>query len=448
MFKTSKKIYRLRSNCTISAICSIDFSNSKKTIFMKKVKFLTSLAILITIVALIRCAGPTALLTTAELPDTQMAAYHTDQYVWEKMAQCFQVITDEPVNLEWEMWSTTTYAYSDSCAGVEWPTGQIKLRLLPPKAVSLLDNFNNSSSNFETTQFEELTQNFDNPYYEELRINRAMFDYIQENGLYNQNKVYEMAKKGEINFPQQAMMIKAQWVPVDSTQIGKYYTKMIDGYDYVSEETTGYTLMGLVGFHLVTHELPNWVWSTFEYKENVGMCDYIGCKDNFGNTQAYIPPKKIIDQGYAVGGPSKALLDLFKKLNVPEVFQNYRLKGSMTEYTDNQGNANIVGNSILEMNLVSSSSCISCHARATLNNRPGDRQNLGMFEKYGISYDSVATPTATKGLHLTCITGTPRPKDYLNADKDGNVYPDSIFYQTNFMWQLAQHAKVCENDVQ
>lgn len=243
----------------------------------------------------------------SNVPDEKMALTHTDQYVWEKMAHSFQTKTEEPLNLDWEFWASAEYTYADACHPRKWPESYIEGSLSDPKQVAIVDAVNNqrisANSNFETTAFTLLTLNFDNPYYEELRINKAMFDYIQKHSLYNQDSVYKMAKAGLINFPKEAMMIKAQWIPVDSSQIGNYYTKIISGKKTVVtevqdsgdapniiESSVENQLMGLVGFHLVTHELPDWVWSTFEYSGNPGICDYIGCKDQFGNTQSYIAP--------------------------------------------------------------------------------------------------------------------------------------------------------------
>jgi|GEM_PF-2022872 len=386
---------------------------------------------------------------TIQDADASLAAFHTDQYVWEKMVESFQVFRENPVNLKWEMWPTTVYAYSDECNGVLWPEVPVEGSLKHPKAISMF----NTSNNLAVTQFADLTLN-PNPYYEELRINKPMFEYIQTMELYNQDKIYELAKKGMINFPPKSMMIKAQWLPGDSNTLKGYYTKeariKVKSFTKNDEEidiTTTYadTLIGLVGFHLVTHELPNWVWSTFEYAGNEGLCDYIGCKDNFGCEPAYIPPHKKINQGYQIGETSEALKKLFAENNIPLVFENYRLKGSQTEYTDNKGDTLILGNSILEMNLVTSSSCISCHARATLNNASPKRENLPMFlpDSFGLPY--LGKDNELRGWYPTCYTGTPIPSDYLNADDNGQIHPDSIFYQTNFMWQLAQHAKVCND---
>lgn len=402
-----------------------------------------SIALFLALVGVSSCAErntPTTHLT--EIPGASMAAYHTDQYVWEKMARAFTIETDTPTNMEWELWSTVEAAYPDPCGPpATWPKVAKVAQSMPPKLVAIVDDLND---NAEVTQFASLTLN-DNPYYEELRINRPMFDYIQENHLYNQNEVYRMAKEGTINFPAASMMIKAQWIPVNPDSTGGYYTKRMNILikDLQSGDSAYVdTLCGLVGFHLVTHELPNWVWSTFEYKGNVGLCDYIGCKDQFGCTESYIPPHEKVNQGYKIGQTTAQLQSLFDEFNVPAEFQNYRLKGSQTEYTDNNGDTLVLGNSILEMNLVETSSCISCHARATLNNG-SPRANLGMFLDSSFTGSFRRnTDTTTLGWHPKCYMGTPVPADYVNLQNGVNV-PDSTYYRTNFLWQLAQHVEPC-----
>jgi hypothetical protein len=396
---------------------------------------------------LIGCAGPVETTSLKPEPDASMAAYHTDQYVWEKMVRSFQVKTTDPMNLDWELWSTTEHAYSNPCGGVSWPTKGLDWDAMPPKLVTLLDDLDNRPGNFNVTDFAKLTLNATNPYYEELRINQPMFEYIQQNALYNQDTVYKLAKEHKISFPKEAMMIKAQWIPIDSSRIDSFYSKKIRILVRnlkTNDSTLVDTLMGLVGFHLVTHELPNWVWSTFEFAGNVGMCDYIGCKDNFGCNQAFIPPNKLINRGYPNTQPSEKLAELMTEYGLPEVFKYYRLKGSQTEYTSNEGDTLILGNSILEMNLVPTSSCISCHARATLNNS-STRQNLSMFLPEAWPFDTFTTPFHTKGFHPLAYTGTPVPQDYINADSNGTIHPDSVYYRTDFMWQLAQHSKKCSN---
>lgn len=460
-----KTLPELKSTLT-NSVDSQKNQNSSKGISKKIFVTMTCLMVLVITLGSISSRPNQFVKAT---PDENMAICQTDRYVWEKMVRAFQVKTTDPLNLEWELWSTSKNAYKYNCGDTAnvWPVAPID-GFKYPKAVS----FSNFSGSLGVTAFADLTLNATNPYYEELRLNKAMFDYIQDAGLYDQNTVYELAKEGKINFPKEAMMIKAQWIPVSDEEAKYYYTKPASllKKDIVPpseaslseaikavEDASEYhidTLVGLVGWHLVTHELPNWVWSTFEYRGNPGLCDHIGCKDAFGCDPPFIAPNEKLNQGYGKdekwGKTSQELKDLFREFDIPDVFENYRLKGTQTEYTRPNGDAIILGNSILEMNLVPTSSCISCHARATLNNATPARGNLPMFKSIPgsqfVTEDEVSD-TTTLGGHPICFTGKPIVKSYLGMKPDSNcIHPDDIFYPTDFLWQLAQHAKPCDKD--
>ncbi|MFT5891821.1 MAG: hypothetical protein ACI9Y7_001928 [Dokdonia sp.] len=117
------------------------------------------------------CSKSDTYVTFSNEPDAKMAAYHTDMYVWKKMVRSFQIETESPTNLDWELWSTTEHAYSNPCDSVAWPLDEIDLLDATPKMVAILDGINNSPGNFVTTDFAFLTLNLTTPYYEELRIN-------------------------------------------------------------------------------------------------------------------------------------------------------------------------------------------------------------------------------------------------------------------------------------
>ena len=50
----------------------------------------------------------------------------------------------------------------------------------------------------------------------------------------------------------------------------------------------------------------------------------------------------------------------------PALPNDYRLKGAQVDFTDRTGRPTIVGNSITEAGFVSTSSCITCHAWASI----------------------------------------------------------------------------------
>ncbi len=204
-------------------------------------------------------------------------------------------------------------------------------------------------------------------------------------------------------------------------------------------------LIGLAAFHLVTHELEDYVWSTFEHVDNPGRCDYIGCHDSFGFTKADVEPHKIDSLRYlAPAEMTQELKDLFAQYKIGDVFKNYRLKAAQTQYMVNDSTPTLNGSSVLEANLVSTSSCISCHARATVNAQTG--KPLSMFVDPNIvgdgTFEMGFLPNTSKGWHPECYIGRPILADYSPTSSDGK---DSTFHRTNFLWQLAQDAGSCDS---
>ena len=80
-----------------------------------------------------------------------------------------------------------------------------------------------------------------------------------------------------------------------------------------------------------------------------------------GGTGKIYPPGKVTD----------ALLKLFSDAGLAEEWTaewtNYRLKGSQVDFADATGVPILLGNSVTEAGFVPSASCITCHARATIN---------------------------------------------------------------------------------
>ena len=211
----------------------------------------------------------------------------------------------------------------------------------------------------------------------------------------------------EIDYPIQAIMIKSNWVSEADAQ----RLKITDDPPHVKMDIKGpYTdnngtiwkkgRYWLVAFHISSKDIPNWVWATFEHVGNPGRCDFTGCNDSYGYpssdgeigsgqaknyTAPHIKcddlplPSFVFDNGnsYSSGQISPSLAAIFHDLGIgtkdnstgvptpsDRAWLNYRLKGSQTQFTDSTGRPTHLANSITEGGFVSSSSCITCHARA------------------------------------------------------------------------------------
>lgn len=245
-------------------------------------------------------------------------------------------------------------------------------------------------------------------------------------------KAKRPAQLATLDFPPDAIMIKSNWVSSRLVNaIKKRYPKADVAFgaeeDYIRHPMkTLISVKGgqcvladshyLMAFHVSSKDIPQWVWTTFEHKNNPGRCDYTGCNDSFGflaqdpSGQAtnFILPNQQSDQlaqssivfnndkQYPDGIESEGLKKLLAARGIATqphsgafanpsdgAWRNYRLKGSQVEFTDHQGRPTRLGNSITEAGFLTHSSCIGCHARAGVAPAKGGGATflpLGVFE--------------------------------------------------------------------
>jgi hypothetical protein len=210
---------------------------------------------------------------------------------------------------------------------------------------------------------------------EEVRRNPSSYNYIVTNKLNSRSGLIKAYNSNFfVNFPTDSIEIKMNWLPV--AELPSYYpgiplSQFYIATDMVAGQTQQYAL---VAMHVISKLVPNWTWATFEHQGNRGRCDFIGCKDLFGATDNYVPPANAEDgsgQGtvYADCRKTTALLAAFRAARVAPVFNNYCLKGSQTDFTDNNGLAVRLGNSITESSFVPQASCMTCHGNANINSQ-------------------------------------------------------------------------------
>ncbi len=270
-----------------------------------------------------------------------------------------------------------------------------------------------------------------------------------------------------IDFPSDAVMIKSDWV------IAKYAKDLYGitedpAYPFIkmfikvasdpkNPDKTEPAECWLIGIHVSSKDIPNWLWTTFEHVHNRGRCDFIGCNDSFGfsspdqtcpdQTTNYTAahttcdnlanPSWVYDLGksYPSGPISPALSGVLNALNIGNgpapapgaqlpsprdpAWRSYRLKGSQTEFTDATGRRTLLANSITEAGFVLTSSCMSCHARAGVN--ASGRAPLGVF----------INEVSEQG-YLQSVSGTPQP-DWYNASSQP---PLLLTVPADFVWGI------------
>jgi hypothetical protein len=224
-----------------------------------------------------------------------------------------------------------------------------------------------------------------------------------------------------IVFPISSVMVKINWIAASEAP-----TYGIDPYDtenpfitmnlvpQTGDEKDEPEPYIAVSFHISSKDTPNWFWTTFEHVANQGRCDWIGCNDSFGFetiqtitidesvaaglppvARNYTPPNKLttidgrsleaFDLAQTYLGVDRmtpeltTILDAFDIGTAGDVnttgqptqqdaaWRSYRLKGTQTDWVTSEGHETRLGNSVTEAGFVNTASCISCHARAAVN---------------------------------------------------------------------------------
>jgi hypothetical protein len=222
---------------------------------------------------------------------------------------------------------------------------------------------------------------------EEIRRNFASYQYIVSNGL-NSTAGLQRAWKARlrVDLPADAIQFKGDWVRIPDliAWIRRVYGVTITpGYVrnnyYTNTATAGRVTdeFALVGFHFMTKQTKNRVWSDFEHRLNPGRCDTIGCHDDFGAVRPDIAPKPAANQNYGQCDKTPALKAMMVAAGLSPVWENYCLKGTEIGFVDENGKPRLLGNSVIERinskSPIAQSSCTTCHAYAAFNQqgKPG-----------------------------------------------------------------------------
>lgn len=263
------------------------------------------------------------------------------------------------------------------------------------------------------------------PGGEEVRRNRPAFQYIvaPENQFHTRAGLARAFAQGrQIDFPIDAIEVKANWIPAEGVDTTRYY---------VNRASDG-RLYALVSLHITTKLIPNWTWATFEHADNAGRCDHVGCHDAFGAKIPSVPPNAQLDAPYPPCAKTTALRAIFERAKLAPELQNYCLKGTQTDYVSATGVPTLLGNSVTEYGFANTSSCITCHARASVDGSGRAAQGLGFV----LPPDRNGTLCPTEG--RCSPNGVPNPEWFW--DRPGQPGQALKALQTDFLFSLPLHA--------
>jgi len=241
----------------------------------------------------------------------------------------------------------------------------------------------------------------------EIRMNLPAFEFVRARQLYNIEGQLRSFDSGQpVQFPYGAREVKAKWRPITQAERGRYHTLS------VRHAGGSAKLYGLTALHIASKDLPHWFWATFEHVDNPQLADNEGWR---------LRSRDVFACGRVAADCNQAPRGIGLE---GTVWQYYRLRGTLTSYTDAQGAPNLLANSELEPGMQSTSSCITCHSRSTIANVDGHPARLAAFDR---SVSTPEDPTARRG-----YVGEPT---WLVA---GGVWDGRAYQSLDFVWSLSK----------
>jgi hypothetical protein len=202
-----------------------------------------------------------------------------------------------------------------------------------------------------------------NPITYSVRLNQSTFDYILSRQLYGWTGQAALRQPGAtpVAFPAAAMEVKAAWKILDPVKDRDRMNHYLVAQVRMAGQAGPTTLtVGLTGLHIMSKALPNWVWITFEQVENPTTT----------GARLLLP----IDPAVAEVNAQ------FQAAVAGTPYAYYQLNGVQTEYTAGD-TATLLANTQIETSFQTSSSCITCHARASVS--AGATARLPLFSLAG-----------------------------------------------------------------
>lgn len=349
----------------------------------------------------------------------------------------------EEGNTVWEHWMPASHIYrKDGKSPLEWRDGTTEdgnplnsdlhkdLRFL-----AKTDDFSNLTAEDAAVIDQEKKYTLFEIFY-----NRSAYDYVVNSGLYSKEGqksfvqnwpdftsgmtvVYEngdtmniqkqfkrayfpvgnlkdsIEQKGDKTFyftiNPGAMIIKSAWRPLPEEEADLYHTRQVS----VSEDSTIH--LGLVGLHFIhkVSESTQWVWSTFEHKNNAPFRDSTGAiiiedkvnyayfdKTDLDSSKFNKPshskyeqdinerePTQVVHQSpiYAVARDiNEYFHQKIRQVNPQSVWLNYQLVGTQWPFNPaffekgSDYQPAMLANAVMETFMLSKSSCMDCHSQA------------------------------------------------------------------------------------
>lgn len=285
---------------------------------------------------------------------------------------------------------------------------------------------------------------------DEVRMNRPLFEHIVANNLYNIEGLEEAFRRyrdnpdpnkpDEIDVPAASQEIKAKWVRIREEDKPRYHWRLI--------QKNGETqIWGLTALHIMTKDLQDWFWTDFEHIDYLDL-PVQAVDADFGSDIVDRAEVESRDNTTRDDAPQGALdcegnfIQGLRGETIGTKWANYRLRGTQTTFTCGDAESceqipTILANTQLERGFQQTSSCITCHARASIGERAAPEKEY--FPERMDVFLSIRF-LRPAGFLLEGAIGEKKDEWFIDSTTKKLKY-----IQTDYMWSLSERAQSTNN---
>ncbi len=281
---------------------------------------------------------------------------------------------------------------------------------------------------------------------EEVRMNRPLFENVVAHNLYNIEGLEEVYRRirdsqGSANpekfeMPAASQEIKARWARIREEDKPRYHWRQIKGSNGQPE------IWGLTALHVITKDLKDWFWSDFEHIDYLAL-PVQSVDPGFGADLVDTAEVESRDSTTRGCCPAHAARDCQGKIiqglraeTAGTKWANYRLRGTQTTFCA-EGDAckdqpTVLANTQLERGFQQTSSCITCHSRASIGERANPDQD---FIPNRLKVFLKVQSLEPSGFLLIGAIGEKQESWFLDNETKKLKYA-----QTDYVWTLSERA--------
>jgi hypothetical protein len=224
-----------------------------------------------------------------------------------------------------------------------------------------------------------------NPITYTILMNQGVFDTILQRALYGWNGQAALRASPAppaVQFPATGMEVKAAWKILDPIADKDRLTHYITQQALLPQDGGGAptkVTVGLTGLHVISKATPNWIWMTFEQIENPTTT----------GVQLLLP----------IDATTAAINKAMQTQLAGTPLAYYQLNGVQTAFTSgtNNGQPTLLTNTQIETKFQKTSSCMSCHARASVSTGAQPRLDFFIMQAGNLVGPTGDPPTAPFG---------------------------------------------------